>query len=79
MEKMGQFIGYPDELLDRGTVDGYYQKLQVDEANYFQNQLNAKKFKSYKTLSKLREVVDPTHWQGFLFSWTGLSSNNLLQ
>ena len=62
LDTMDQFIGYPDELVNKDIMDEYYSNLEFSEGNYFQNQLNIKKFDNSKIFGRLRQVADPKDW-----------------
>merc|ERR1719245_1103653 len=63
LNKMDQFIAYPDELLNQMIIDEYYAPLESLSADYFmQNNLNINKFDTARVLKQLRDKIDPKHW-----------------
>ena len=63
LEKMRQFIAYPDEFLDKEKVDEIYSKLDMDEDSYLENVLKLSKFFTKYYALQLREIVDPDDWR----------------
>ena len=61
--KMKQYIAYPQEVLDKKIIDGYYDKLEIDEEDFFGNVLKIGKFTFRYDDLKLREVIDPEDWR----------------
>ena len=60
---MGQYLAYPDEVLDRNEVDQIYQGLEIETEDYFGSTLEmSKHFNAYHT-KKLNERVDPRDWR----------------
>ena len=59
---MGQYLGYPDEMLDPGKINEMYQGLLVKEDDHLENVLRlSRHFHAYNA-KKLREVADPRDW-----------------
>ena len=63
LNKMGQFIGYPEEILDEEIVEGFYEGLSMDESKYFDNLLSLARFRNEYYDSRLREPVDKNDWR----------------
>ena len=61
LDKMDQYIAYPNEVLDQTTIDEYYKELVVTN-DFFENELNQNKFSDKKSILRLREKYDPKHW-----------------
>ena len=61
--KMKQYIAYPQEVLDKEIIDGYYDKLEIDEGDFFGNVLKIGKLTFRYDDLKLREVIDPEDWR----------------
>jgi len=63
MNKMDQFIAYPDEMRDQFTIDSFYAPMEnLTEGDFMQNNIRISKFETAKALKKLREKIDPKHW-----------------
>jgi len=63
LNKMDQFIAYPDELLDQKIIDDFYAPLEsLSSDNFLQNMLNIDKFDTARVLKQLRDKIDPKHW-----------------
>ena len=39
LDKMGQYIAYPDEVLDQSVIDNFFQNLEVKEGDAYGNSL----------------------------------------
>ena len=66
LSKMKEFIAYPEEILIKEKVDGFYADLDLDKADYFGNVLKIRKhYGKYYDL-QLREVIDPEDWRDFV-------------
>lgn len=61
LEKMDQFIAYPDELIVQDKVDGLHKGLEAN-GNYYQNIIERSKFWSAFEYKQLREKIDPKNW-----------------
>ena len=61
LEKMGQYIAYPDEMIEKEKVDGLHKGLEAS-GNYYENILERDKFWSAFEYKRLREKIDPTEW-----------------
>ena len=60
---MGQYLGYPDEMLDPAKIDEMYQGLLIKENDHLENVLRlSRHFHAYNA-KKLREVADPRDWR----------------
>ncbi len=35
LDKMGQYIAYPDEVLDQSVIDNFFQNLEVKEGDAY--------------------------------------------
>ena len=63
LQKMRQFIAFPDEFLDQEKVDGIYNEMEFDEDAYLKNELKLAKFFTKYYALQLREPVDPDDWR----------------
>ena len=71
--KMKQFIAYPKEALDKECIDGYYDKLEINEEDFFGNVLKMEKLNFRYSDIKLRETIDPEDWRNLLAAGAGAS------
>jgi len=62
LKLMKQYIAYPDELLEKDTIDEYYANFKASPDSYLENVLNLDKFEITKNFKQLKEKVDPEHW-----------------
>ncbi len=44
-EKMGEYIAYPDEILDREVIDGFFKDLDVKEGDLYGNTVRVSKWR----------------------------------
>ena len=63
LSNMKQFIAYPDEVLIKEKVDGFYAGLDLDKEDYFGNELKINKYHEKYNDLQLREVIDPNDWK----------------
>ena len=57
LANMKQFMAYPNELLEKDKVDGFYKELKIDDGKYFENAHKiARHLRKHLDL-KLRKVV----------------------
>lgn len=62
LDRMGQMIGYPDELLNEELVSNLYRGLQVSEDQYLQNHLNRIKVYDQLREERLRKPASDYEW-----------------
>jgi len=63
MNKMDQYIAYPDEMRDQSVIDGFYAPMErLTATDFMQNDIKMSKFGTARALKKLREKIDPKHW-----------------
>ncbi len=46
LDKMGQYIAYPDEVLDQSVIDNFFQNLEVKEGDAYGNSLRLLQWRS---------------------------------
>ncbi|KAJ8664438.1 hypothetical protein QAD02_006100 [Eretmocerus hayati] len=67
LKSMKYLIGYPEEILDSGKLDDFYQSLDIHPTSYLKSEINLNRFYNKKKYDKLREV---SSWSDKL-DWTG--------
>ena len=55
-------IGYPDFILKPDQLDQKYTNLEINETDYFGNNVRVSQFSLLKNLEKLSEPVNRTKW-----------------
>ncbi len=70
MEKMSEYIAYPDEILDRDVVDKFHSGLDIREDDYYGNLLRLSRWRTRYDDALLRVEVDKRHWERH--SWVAL-------
>ncbi|XP_060860193.1 neprilysin-2-like [Metopolophium dirhodum] len=55
-------IAYPNELLDDGKLNSYYENLEVNDQDFYTSVLNLTKFSTDYEFSKLRKPVNKSDW-----------------
>jgi len=61
LEKMDQYIAYPDEMINKEKVDGLHDGLKAN-GSYYDNILERDKFWSAFEYKRLRQKIDPKEW-----------------
>lgn len=62
VKKMGQFIAYHDEFLQKKTMDNFYKGIRIADDEYFENNFRLKKFWILFYRNQLRAKVNPKSW-----------------
>ncbi|XP_014239311.1 endothelin-converting enzyme homolog isoform X5 [Cimex lectularius] len=55
-------IGFPDYILNTEQLDAKYVDLNINEMEYFQNNINANKYNLIQNLKQLGQPVNRTRW-----------------
>jgi len=55
-------IGYPDFILIPDQLDAKYSKLEINETDYFGNNIRVSQFSLLQNLEKLSQAVNRTKW-----------------
>ena len=61
LNKMGQYIAYPEEIIEKEKVDELHEGLEA-RGNYYDNILERDKFWSAFEYRRFRQNIDPTNW-----------------
>lgn len=67
-DAISDMIGYPDFIKDTSALDEWYEKLQIRNDSYFENNINVYQYNLMKNLVKIKEPVNKTTWSEFLRS-----------
>merc|ERR1711936_1534251 len=63
LNKMSQFIAYPDEMTDQSIVDSFFDPINTLTAiNFMENHIKVRQFHRSQNFKQLREKVDPRDW-----------------
>ncbi|KRT83251.1 Peptidase [Oryctes borbonicus] len=62
VDRMVEYIGYPNELLDDSKLEEYYQDLEVSENSYLKSSLNVSLLSNKLSFKKLHMPVNKTDW-----------------
>lgn len=63
LNKMDQFIGYPDEILVEDNVEELYKSLKMDTNDYLGNSVQLSLWNRNYKYGRLREKVDKKSWK----------------
>lgn len=59
---MRQVIGYHEKLLDKDSLEKYYDGLYFESDKYFQNSLALTNFTYEKSIKELTETPEENYW-----------------
>lgn len=69
LEKMTSIVAYPDEVADNNIINAYFDEINLETGNFFENGLALTKFSSNKYYGKLRAPKSS-------YNWTYVNINN---
>lgn len=61
-DEISDMIGFPDYILNPQLLDDRYKELEINENEYFENNIKLNVFNLRKNLEKLDQTVDKTKW-----------------
>ena len=62
---MKMYVAYPNEMLNKTLVDGYFKNLTIYRDNFLKNKLRVNSWDDQYKTGLLRETVDPDDWKEF--------------
>ncbi|XP_072047749.1 membrane metallo-endopeptidase-like 1 isoform X2 [Amphiura filiformis] len=73
-------IGFPEWITDDADLNKQYEKVDVNEDEYFENKANFLRYWAQKSLSSLRKPIEKNKWDTGLFevnAWYTASANQI--
>lgn len=61
-DSISDMIGFPDYILDSAQLDEKYKDLDIDDKQYFENNLKLNTYNLKKNLERLDQPVNKTRW-----------------